>query len=40
MWLRIGEEESKQRINGTFKIDCKRVWLEGDENLLDGKMVK
>jgi hypothetical protein len=32
MWLRKGEEESRKRINGKCKIDCKRVWLEGDEN--------
>jgi hypothetical protein len=27
-------------LEGNGKMGCKRVWLEGDENLLDGKMVK
>ena len=34
------KKKANKELEGKCKMGCKRVWLEGDENLLDGKMVK
>ena len=34
------KKKANREFEGKGKMGCKRVWLEGDENLLDGKMVK
>ena len=32
------KKKANKELEGKGKMVCKRVWLEGDENWLDGKM--
>ena len=34
------KKKANRELEGKSKMGCKRVWLEVDENWLDGKMVK
>ena len=34
------KKKANKELEGKCKMGCKRVWLEGDDNWLDGKMVK